>query len=275
MRKINIQMYSFFDRKHNDDRENFRTAARLGYDGVELFGPNYRIPAEELRELLKELGLEAVSMHAPGTEHVEEMIPYAVAMGLGYIGIGAQCMKDDDAVHAFARELNRIGAVCREHGLRLTYHNHTQEFLPCGDTTVIDVLMRETDPGLVSFELDAGWCAAAGADPVEFVKRYSGRVKLVHVKESSEVVGPQPPFDPGDLPRDAEGGFIFPKEVMDRLSYLDRINCAACEGLVDWAKLAEAADANGAEAYIVEREYSAGDRVEALADDIRKYRQVL
>ena len=275
VRKINLQMYSFFDRKHDDDRENFRTAAAMGYDGVELFGPNFRIPANELREFLKELGLEVVSMHAPGADQVIEMIPYAEEMGIRFIGIGARFMKDDDAVHAFAKELNRIGGVCREHGLTLTYHNHTQEFLPCGDTTVIDVLMKETDPDLVSFELDAGWCAAAGADAVEFVRKYSGRVKLIHVKESSEVVGPQPPFDVGELKRDENGAFIIPKEIMDRLSYLDRINCAACEGLVDWAVLAEAADENGCEAYIVEREYSEGDRIEALKDDISKYRQVL
>ena len=65
------------------------------------------------------------------------------------------------------------------------------------------------------------------------------------------------------------------EEVKEQLSRLDRINCRACAGLVDWARLADAADANGCEAYIVEREYSDGDRIEALTDDIRKYREVL
>ena len=49
---------------------------------------------------------------------------------------------------------------------------------------MIDVLMKETNPDYVSFELDAGWCAAAGFDPIELVQTYSGRVKLIHVKES-------------------------------------------------------------------------------------------
>ena len=275
MRKINLQMYSFFDGKHDDDRENLKTAARMGYDGVELFGPNFRIPPEEMKQLLEELHLEPVSMHAPGPEQVIDMIPYAVKVGMRYIGIGAHTMMDDAAVHSFAKDLNRMGKVCRENGLTLTYHNHTQEFLPCGDTTVIDTLMNETDPEYVSFELDAGWCAAAGTDPAEFVKAHSGRVKLIHVKESSEVVGPQPPLDFSDIPRDESGFPILTEEVKEYLSRLDRINCAACEGIVDWARLAEAADANGCTAYIVEREYSEGDRIEALEADIARYRTVL
>ena len=275
MRKINIQMYSFFDGKHDDSRANLKTVAELGYDGVELFGPNFSIPAAEMKELLEELKLTAVSLHAPQPEKVEAMIPYAKETGMKFIGIGMKLMMDDDAVHAFAKELNRLGKECRENGLILTYHNHTQEFLPCGDSTVMDVLMKETDPELVSFELDAGWCAAAGTDPVEFVKKYSGRVKLIHVKESSEAVGPQPPLDFSSFPKDESGFPILTEEVKERLSRLDRINCRACEGLVDWARLAEVADANGCEAYIVEREYSEGDRIEALADDIRRYREVL
>lgn len=275
MRKINIQMYSFADGKHDDDRENLKAAAQMGYDGVELFGPNFRIPPEEMRELLGELGLTPVSLHAPSTDLVTELIPYACTVGMKFIGIGMQLMKDDEAVHAFAKRLNELGEECRKNGLMLTYHNHTQEFVPCGDKTVIETLIDETDPELVGFELDAGWCAAAGCDPVEFVKQHSGRVKLIHVKESSEVIGPQPPLDFGELPKGENGMPVLPDEIRELLEHFDQINCAACEGLVDWGKLADAADENGCEAYIVEREYSAGDRISALQDDITKYRQVL
>ncbi len=59
----------------------------------------------------------------------------------------------------------------------MTYHNHTQEFLPCEG-------QYDMSPNWVSFELDAGWCAAAGFDPIELVRQYSGRFKLVYIKES-------------------------------------------------------------------------------------------
>lgn len=330
MGKINLQMYSFMDGTMNDSRENFRRAAEMGYDGVELFGPNFEIPAEELKALLDELKLEPVSLHAPKTDMVEGLIPFAKTLGMNFIGIGMEVLKDEESVHRFAETLNRIGKACAENGLMLTYHNHTQEFADCGRigsmpdnagsaeepcaagqaenrqtaealcaagqtenrqtaekpcaaeialdgsrqiNRVIDVLMQETKPEYVSFELDAGWCAAAGFDPIAFVEQYSGRVKLVHVKESSRVVGPQPPMDFGSLPRDENGAPIFSKELKKTMEELDRINCRAGEGLVDWKALKEAADRNGCRAYIVEREYSvSGNRLNDLKADLEHYR---
>lgn len=273
MGKINLQMYSFMDGKMNDSRENFRRAAEMGYDGVELFGPNFEIPAEELKELLEELKLEPVSLHAPKTDMVEGLIPFAKTLGMSFVGIGMEVLLNEEAVHTFAKTLNRIGKVCAEQGLTLTYHNHTQEFAACGDKRIMDVLMEETDPAYVSFELDAGWCAAAGFDPIAFVEQYSGRVKLIHVKESSRKVGPQPPMDFGSLPKDENGAPIFSEELKKSMEELDQINCKAGEGLVDWKALKETADRHGCQAYIVEREYSpSGNRLDDLKADLEYYR---
>lgn len=273
MGKIFLQMYSFMDGTLNDNQENLRHAANMGYDGVELFGPLLAIPADELKSLLEELHLEAISMHAPNSDLVEQLIPFANTLGMKFIGIGMETMLNDEAVHAFAEKLNRIGKVCSENGLTLTYHNHTQEFLPCGDQKVIDVLMQETDPKYVSFELDAGWCAAAGFDPIAFVEQYSGRVKLIHVKESDRVIGPQKPVDFGELPKDEKGVPIFPEELKRQMEEMDKTNCAAGKGLVDWKVLKETADRNGCQAYIVEREYAPeGKRLEYLQADLDYYR---
>ena len=274
MGKINIQMYSFIDGEHNDSRENLRSAAAMGYDGVELFGPDFEIPAEEMKSLTRELGLEIVSMHVPTKKQIVEMIPYAKALGCRNVGLGMEMMLTDADVHRFAKELNEYGKACREQGCIMIYHNHTQEFGPCEGRRVIDVLMEETDPECVGFELDAGWCAAAGFDPVEFVKEYSGRVKLIHVKESSEVIGPLPPIDFKDV-EFVDGMPVFDKSIQEMLDHARAINCPACEGIVDWAKLKEAADREGCEAYIVEREFSKGDRIEQLREDLRRYREVL
>lgn len=95
---------------------------------------------------------------------------------------------------------------------------------------------------MVSFELDAGWCAAAGFDPIAFVEQYSGRVKLIHVKESDRVIGPQKPVDFGELPKDEKGVPIFPEELKRQMEEMDKTNCAAGKGLVDWKTLKETAD---------------------------------
>lgn len=273
MGKIYLQMYSFMDGTMNDNRENLRLAAEMGYDGVELFGPLLAIPAEELKSLLDEYHLEPISMHAPTSDMVEQLIPLANALDMKFIGIGMETMLNDDAVHAFAGKLNRLGKACAENGLTLTYHNHTQEFLPCEDKKVIDILMEETDPKYVSFELDAGWCAAAGFDPLALVEQYSGRIKLIHVKESDRVIGPQQPIDFGSVPKDEKGMPVLPEELKRQMEEMDKTNCVAGKGLVDWKVLKETADRHGCQAYIVEREYAPeGKRLEYLQADLDYYR---
>lgn len=272
MGKINIQMYSFTEGAEYDSKACLRKASEMGYDGVEFFGPNLTIPVEELKHLMEELHLEPVSLHAPA-EQIESLIPFAEGMGMRFVGIGMEYMPDDASVHRFAETLNKIGKKCAEHGLTLTYHNHTQEFLPCGEKKVIDVLMDETNPDYVSFELDAGWCAAAGFDPVAFVKEYSGRVKLIHVKESSRAIGPQMPIDFGAIARDENGNPMFTEEQQKQMNMTKEINCKAGEGLVDWKALKEVADQHGCQAYIVERERSPeGSRLDCLKADIDYYR---
>lgn len=272
---ICLQMYSFMDGNHNDTRENLKMASEMGYDGVELFGMNLEVPAEEMKELLAQYHLTAVSMHL-GADQILTYLPYAATLGMKFIGIAMQTMMNEEEVHAFAKRLNELGEACSREGMKLTYHNHTQEFGSYGDKRIIDILMDETNPEYVGFELDAGWCAAAGTDPIAFVQEKSGRICLIHIKESSEAIGPQPFQDWGSFEKDEYGRTIFPPEVRAEMDRQKKINCAAGVGLVDWKALKKVADAQGCAAYIVEREYSyAGTRPECLKADIDRYRELL
>lgn len=277
MTNINLQMYSFTDGTMDDSRENLRTAAKMGFHGVELFGPNLEIPAAELKAILKENNLEPISLHA-GTDFIEKLIPYAQEVGMKFMGIGMQPLFNEEEVHAFAKTLNRIGEKCHECGIMLTYHNHTQEFAACGDKRIIDVILQETDPEFVSLELDAGWCAAAGYDPIAFVQQYSGRVQLIHIKESDKVLGALPPHDWSKLPKDENGFPILSDELRASMAAQKAINCPAGQGLVDWAALKKVADQNGCRHYIVEREYTPapfGSRLEVLEADLKFYHSVM
>lgn len=280
MAKINVQMYSFMEgfEVPYDNETVFRTAAELGFDGVEIFGPNFGMGPERIKELTEELKLDVISMHVPSSDKVIEMIPFAKALDMKFIGIGMELMRNDEEVHAFAKRLNEMGEECAKNGLTLTYHNHTQEFAPCESKTIWDTLMDETNPEFVSFELDAGWAAAAGVDPIEIIEKYSGRVKLVHIKESDMVIGPQPPHDFGDLPKDENGFPMFTKEQKENMLRDKKLNCPAGKGLVDWAKLKKIADANGCQGYSVEREATPDiyeTRKDALAADVIYYKSIL
>jgi len=88
-----------------------------------------------------------------------------------------------DRYERMADFLNEKGAVLKKHGIRIGYHNHNVELAPLGNKTGLQILLERTDPGIVDFELDAGWLAAAGQDPVVWLKRYRGRFTQMHVKD--------------------------------------------------------------------------------------------
>jgi sugar phosphate isomerase/epimerase len=78
--------------------------------------------------------------------------------------------------------LNEKAAALKQHGIIIGYHNHNMEFAPVGETTGWDILVKETDP-MVQFEVDVGWVAAGGLDPVAFLNQQKGRVRWLHVKD--------------------------------------------------------------------------------------------
>jgi sugar phosphate isomerase/epimerase len=79
--------------------------------------------------------------------------------------------------------LNDKGAQLQRHGVKFAYHNHNPELAPQGETNGLAILLEHTDPALVHFQMDAGWVVAAGHDPVEILRAYPGRFRLMHVKD--------------------------------------------------------------------------------------------
>jgi len=65
-------------------------------------------------------------------------------------------------------------------------HNHTDEFEKLVDSprTPYEVLVEETDPALVTMQLDIGWAYIAGVDPIALFKKYPGRFELWHLKDA-------------------------------------------------------------------------------------------
>jgi len=274
MQNIYLQTYSFGDFDPQNNISNLKKAAQMGYCGVELFGPNLTLPAEEMKGILHENGLKAISLHAD-TGKIVDIIPYAKEIGLQYMGIGMQYLPDYGAVCEFADKLNEVGEECHKNGMLLTYHNHTQEFAVAKGKTYLAHLAEKTNPKYVGLELDAGWCAAAGYDPIEFIKEQSGRVKLVHIKESEKVIGVRPAMNPADMKVDENGHPVFTKEQMAQMKHDQEINCPAGKGIVDWTKLIPAARENGCGAFIVEREYTyAKERDDCLKEDIVYYKSL-
>lgn len=83
-----------------------------------------------------------------------------------------------------ARQLNAAGETLSRAGLRLGYHNHNIEFVQLpGGGRAYDLLVANTDPKYVDFELDVGWVRAAGLEPSALLKRHSDRITQLHLKD--------------------------------------------------------------------------------------------
>jgi sugar phosphate isomerase/epimerase len=84
----------------------------------------------------------------------------------------------------YVKSFNKIGKTCLDAGLDFAFHSHKVEWKKVtGGDVMMDIFLQETDPKLVTFEIDLGWAIAAGADPIAYFKKYPGRFQLCHVKD--------------------------------------------------------------------------------------------
>ncbi len=279
MEKLNVQMYSLGWGNTDPMPESFKKLAAMGYTGVEFAGSNYGgMSVEEMKQALAEAGLEAVSSHV-SMDKMEEDIPYVAAIGGKMIVCPMHAFANKEEAIELAEMLNKYGKIAKEHGLRIGYHNHTQEFYEEDGKPLLDYVIENTDPDLVSFELDCGWCSCAGVNPVEYINKHAGRFMGIHVKENNKALGPEKPqsmhAEQGGRPKfelDENGKPIFPPEFLKKMEERNKLNCPTGQGIVDWKAVKAAADAqwDGEVQYIVEREASYNvpdDRLACLAED--------
>jgi sugar phosphate isomerase/epimerase len=185
-----LQLYTVRDETAKDFAGTLRQVAARGYKAVEFAGYG-GLPAWEMRSLLTETGLHALSSHVALqrlNENLAEELAYAQSIGCPTLIVPwlAPEQRDASLMPAFAETLNRLGHAAQAEGLTLGYHNHDFEFAPLSTTDptpVLEFLLRETDPAAVVFELDTYWAAFAGHNPSGFLRRFAGRIPLVHLKD--------------------------------------------------------------------------------------------
>jgi sugar phosphate isomerase/epimerase len=210
---IGLQLYTVADNIQRDFAGTLAAVSKIGYQAVELAGLGDHTVAE-WRQSLDRTHLKCPSMHVPpraksglSLEEPGMLAEAAHALGAGTIvcpmfnfperfslqplpgegtgkmlaRLGASMTQDDWKWNA--EYLNKKAAALKQYGLRLAYHNHNVELAPAGNSTGLALLIQATDPALVTFEMDAGWVAAAGADPAALLTAYPGRFTAMHVKD--------------------------------------------------------------------------------------------
>jgi sugar phosphate isomerase/epimerase len=194
--RISIQLYTVRDQLAADFDGTLDRLAEIGYRRVEHAGFVGRTAAE-FKAALDRRGIRATSGHV-GIPQPFDAATWAAALadakllGSTYIvhpffGADANGPIRDRAVwSAFARDLNKAGRQARAAGLRFGYHNHNFEFFRLDDgsgQTAYDVLIAETDPRYVHFEVDLFWVTRGAVDPVDLFRRIGRRVLQYHVKD--------------------------------------------------------------------------------------------
>jgi sugar phosphate isomerase/epimerase len=254
---LGIQLYTLGPDAQKDLDGTLKQVAAIGYRKVELAGLLGRTPAE-FRAALDRAGLTCTSAHiqAQGGEGTFSGDLGKLAADLKTLGVETAIMptakfperlggptKEEgvggylkrvtssltaDDWKANADFLNARGKALKSAGIKVGYHNHNFEFAPVGQTNGLEILLANTDPALVTFEVDIGWVAAAGVDPYAFLAKHKGRFTLMHVK---------------DVKADTKGNYAFQMDPAEIGS-----------GKLDWKRLLPEAYAAGVRGFYVEQE---------------------
>jgi sugar phosphate isomerase/epimerase len=209
---IGIQLYTLGPDAAKDLDGTLAAVRKIGYRSVESAGM-YGRTAAEFRAALDKAGLVCTSAHIQargGTGSFEGDLS-KLAADLTTIGVKTAVMPSpylSDARIAAAKGtsggdyfrklmagmtaddfkqnadyLNKNAAALKKAGIRVGYHNHNMEVAPVGGTTGLEILLKNTDPKLVTFEMDIGCVSAGGVDPMTLLKTYKGRFTQMHVKD--------------------------------------------------------------------------------------------
>ena len=145
-------------------------------------------------------------------------------------------LKDKERSERAAREaaavFNKAGELAAPLGLKVFYHAHGFEFQPHGDGTLMDLLMRETNPKFVAFQMDVLWVVFPGQDPVHWLRKYPGRWELMHLK---------------DLKQGVKTGELTGKTDVSN-------DVALGTGQMNWPAILKAAQETGVKYYFIEDE---------------------
>lgn len=240
---IGLQLYSLRGDFSKDVPGTMKKVRDFGFKYVELAG-TYNLTAEQMLALLKSNDLKAVSGHfsyemyrtnAHGVAHQAE------ALGLKYAGtawIPHKDAFDEKEARDAAAVFNNAGKILAEHGIKFFYHTHGYEFQPHGNGTLFDLMMAETNPKFVRYQMDTFWIVHPNQDPVALLNKYGARFELMHVK---------------DMKHGTERNLTGKSNVNN--------DAQVGTGVMNWPGILEAAQRAGVKWYFIEDE----------ADDVKEH----
>jgi sugar phosphate isomerase/epimerase len=234
--RIGVQAFTVRDLMADNELDlpgAFEVLADAGIAQIELGGDYDGRTPQQVRAIAEQFGMRIASNHfGPRTliqnswydpAERQKIFAEARALGLDFVGTGHSYIapRTVDGYKAMAAAFNEWGADARRNGFKyFFFHNHDVEFTLVDGRPIYDILLKETDPRLVKFELDIGWIEASGQSAYEYIRRYQDRFVAFHVKD---IV-----WDPNGFRAAAAGTANAGK----RFSFAD-----VGKGVIDWPKI--------------------------------------
>ena len=233
-----LQLYSLRNTfKEKGVSNTLDLVKKWGFKYVEVAG-TYGMTTADFKAELGKRGLVPIGSHYPFDrlrDDIDGIILDAKEMGLLYVGcawIGHKKPFDEKQCRVAAAVFNAAGKALAEHGLKFYYHNHGYEFYSHKQGTLFDLLVTETNPEHVYFQMDVLWTVFPDQDPVELLEKYPNRWLLFHLKDLKKGVPTGSLAGSTDLTNDVTLG----------------------TGQVDWPALLQAAQKVGVKYYFIEDE---------------------
>ena len=185
---IGYQIYSAREEAEKDLPGVLKHVKELGYDGVEFAGM-YNYTAEEIKKALDDAGIIGISAHVPLAVIEQDMfktISDYKTIGVKYIAVPYTddlCRPGGEKFAETLATMYKFGRLCKEAGIQLLYHNHDFEFVKLDGEYALDILYNTISADLLATEIDTCWVNVAGEDPADYIRKYTGRSPVVHLKD--------------------------------------------------------------------------------------------
>ncbi|MBW3630741.1 MAG: sugar phosphate isomerase/epimerase [Gemmatimonadetes bacterium] len=252
--RMGIGLYTVRDLTPTDYEGTLARLRQIGFKEVEPTGYETYSP-QQFRAMLDRVGLTAPSTHASlvlGPNLQEQLTGYQImghryarasgqpAPAPGAAPAAGQATRPAPTVDTWKRTAtvyNQIGQAAKPYGIKVLIHNHTAEFGPIAGSNLrpIDVLLTETDPEVVVFELDIGWSSVAGQDALAMFRQHPGRFPLWHVKDVAGL------------------GSMTPQQTMAERQRAAKMAIVG-EGEINWKQIFDQARLAGLQHYFLEIE---------------------
>lgn len=194
--KVGLQVFSIREIMSENPAVAIEKAAESGFRNLEAAnhkaleddGIGTGFSVKELKEVMDRTGTAIVSSHiAPlDKEHFKSILEYHAEIGNKNLVYPSGKFENYDDLMRQCELFNECGEAARSYGIRFHYHNHAHEFMTIDGSTVLELMMKNTDTDKLGLELDTFWAMRAGADPLELICRYADRITLLHQKDMAK-----------------------------------------------------------------------------------------